>query len=87
MGADGDTDVFLEVVFIHGADDDSLFEAFVEGGPAVAYVDEDEVGLGGDIISKLIILNWQMDSVMPMLSKYVMHCYENLMKATLERFI
>lgn len=38
-----------EVVFIHGAKDDSFGEAFVEACAAVADVDEDEIGLGGDV--------------------------------------
>ena len=48
-GANGDADVLGEVVFIHGTEDDAFGEAFVEAGAAVADVDKDEIGLGGNV--------------------------------------
>ena len=48
-GSDGDADVLGKAVFIHGTEDDAFGEAFIEAGAAVADVDEDEIGLGGNV--------------------------------------
>ena len=49
LGADGDADVFREAIGGHGAEDDTLGEAFVEAIQAVADFDKDEIGVAGNV--------------------------------------